>query len=274
VAGGANGRLHGKRAVITGGASGLGAAIARRFVEEGAAVALIDLDRMADRANDLVAELTGAGGQAVFVVGDVLQAASIRHAIDVADEAMGGLDLCIASAGVSAHPDAGFRGLLDLDPEHFDFVNDVNVRGVFLTAQRAAQLMIGAGHGGSIVTLASIAAKRPSAGVYSVSKAAVWMLTRSLAGELAQHGIRVNAIGPAYVTTEMLAGIARQAVGDDPAAQQAWYDHRAAQLPLGVLPNPLDIANTALFLCSDESASFTGSILHPDGGMTSATGGG
>ena len=86
--------------------------------------------------------------------------------------------------------------------------------------------------------------------------------------------IRVNAIGPAYVTTEMLATIAAGAVGDDPLAQQAWYDHRAAQLPLGVLPSPLDIANTALFLCSDEASSFTGSILHPDGGMTSATGGG
>jgi 3-oxoacyl-[acyl-carrier protein] reductase len=134
--------------------------------------------------------------------------------------------------------------------------------------------MIESGLGGSIVTLASIAAKRPSAGVYSVSKAAVWMLTRSFAGELAPHGIRVNAIGPAYVTTEMLAEIAAGAVGDDPAAQQAWYDQRAAQLPLGVLPSPLDIANTALFLCSDEGASFTGSILHPDGGMTSATGGG
>ena len=72
----------------------------------------------------------------------------------------------------------------------------------------------------------------------------------------------------------MLAGIVSGAVGDDPVAQQAWYDKRAASLPLGVLPSPLDIANTALFLCSDEAAMFTGSILHPDGGMTSSTGGG
>jgi D-sorbitol dehydrogenase (acceptor) len=208
------------------------------------------------------------------VAGDVLDPDSIRAAVDAAAASIGGLDLCIASAGVCGHPDAGFRGLLDLSAEHFDFVNDVNVRGVFLTVQRAAQVMIAAGHGGSIVTLASIAAKRPSAGVYSVSKAAVWMLTRSFAGELAPHRIRVNAIGPAYVTTEMLAGIAQKTVGDDPAAQQAWYDQRAAQLPLGVLPSPLDIANTALFLCSEESAMFTGSILHPDGGMTSSTGGG
>jgi NAD(P)-dependent dehydrogenase (short-subunit alcohol dehydrogenase family) len=229
---------------------------------------------MAERGTALAAELDAIGAHAHFVAGDVLDVASIRAAIDQAERVMGGLSICVASAGVPAHPDAGFRGLIDLDPEHFDFVHDVNVRGVFLTVQRAAQLMIESGLGGSIVTLASIAAKRPSAGVYSVSKAAVWMLTRSFAGELAPHGIRVNAIGPAYVTTEMLAEIAAGAVGDDPAAQQAWYDQRAAQLPLGVLPSALDIANTALFLCSDEGASFTGSILHPDGGMTSATGGG
>ncbi|MGZ4806806.1 MAG: SDR family NAD(P)-dependent oxidoreductase [Ilumatobacteraceae bacterium] len=268
------GRLGAKRAIITGGASGLGAATARRFAEEGAAVAVVDLPEKAERGAALVAELNGIGADAHFVAGDVLDASSIRDAIDHAATALAGVDLCVASAGVAGHPDAGFRGLLDLQPQHFDFVHNVNVRGVFLTAQRAAQLMIAAGHGGSIVTLASIAAKRPSAGAYSVSKAAVWMLTRSLAGELAPYGIRVNAIGPAYVKTEMLARIARQAVGDDEAAQQAWYDQRAAQLPLGTLPTPLDVANTALFLCSDEAASFTGSILHPDGGMNSASGGG
>ena len=268
------GRLEGKRAIITGGAGGLGSAIARRFVEEGAAVALIDLPHTIERATALVDELIAAGGTAHFLPGDVLDVDSIRTAIDRSGAALNGVDVCVASAGVAAHPDAGFRGLVDLEPDHFDFVHNVNVRGVFLTVQRAAQLMMAAGHGGSIVTLASIAAKRPSAGVYSVSKAAVWMLTRSLAGELGTHGIRVNAIGPGYVVTEMLAGIAKQAVGDDPVAQQAWYDQRAAQLPLGSLPTPLDIANTALFLCSDEAASFTGSILHPDGGMTSTTGGG
>jgi len=267
-------RLEGKRAVITGGASGLGAATARRFAEEGAAIVLIDLPEKAERADDLVKELAAAGVRASFVVGDVLDAGSIRGALDRAAEEMDGLDACIASAGVPAHPDAGFRGLMDLEPEHFDYVHDVNVRGVFLTAQRAGQLMIQGGTAGSIVTLASIAAKRPSAGAYSVSKAAVWMLTRSLSGELAPYGIRVNAIGPAYVKTEMLARIVHDTVGDDPDAQQAWYDKRAAQLPLGWLPRPLDIANTALFLCSDEAASFTGAILHPDGGITASTGGG
>jgi NAD(P)-dependent dehydrogenase (short-subunit alcohol dehydrogenase family) len=267
-------RLDGKRAIITGGASGLGAAIAHRFAGEGAEVALIDLPRMAERGLGVAEELNSFGGNASFIAGDVRDVSSIRTAIDEAAERIGGVDLCVASAGVAMHPDAGFRGLLDLEPDHFDFVNNVNVRGVFLTVQRVGQLMVEAGHGGSIVTLASIAAKRPSAGVYSVSKAAAWMMTRSFAMELAAHKIRVNAIGPAYVTTEMLAGLVSGAVGDDPAAQQAWYDARAASLPLGVLPSALDVANTALFLCSDDAASFTGSILHPDGGVNSSTGGG
>jgi NAD(P)-dependent dehydrogenase (short-subunit alcohol dehydrogenase family) len=263
-------RLEGKRAVITGGASGLGAAIARRFTAEGATVVLIDLPRASERGEALVAE----GSAAHFVAGDVLDANSIRSAIDRAAEAMGGVQLCVASAGVSGHPSAGFRGLLDLEPEHYDFVQNVNTRGVFLTVQRSAQLMIASGNGGAMLTLASVASKRPTAGAYSVSKAAVWMLTRAMALELAPHGIRINAIGPGYVSTEMLAGIAASQAGPDEAAQEAWYESRRTSAPLGVLPTPEDIAATALFLCSDDAATFTGSLLHPDGGLTAQTGGG
>jgi NAD(P)-dependent dehydrogenase (short-subunit alcohol dehydrogenase family) len=263
-------RLEGKRAVITGGASGLGAAIARRFAAEGATVALIDLPKMSERGSALVEEL----GTGHFVAGDVLDATSIRGAIDQAATLMGGVELCVASAGVSAHPQAGFRGLLELEPEHFDFVHNVNTRGLFLTVQRCAQVMIAGGNGGAMITLASMASKRPTAGAYSVSKAAVWMLTRVLALELAPHRIRINAIGPGYVTTEMLAGIAQNQAGPEPEAQEAWYESKRAQIPLGVLPTPEDIAATALFLCSDEASTFTGSLLHPDGGLASATGGG
>jgi NAD(P)-dependent dehydrogenase (short-subunit alcohol dehydrogenase family) len=187
---------------------------------------------------------------------------------------MGGVQLCVASAGVSGHPAAGFRGFLDLEPEHYDFVQNVNTRGVFLTLQRCAQLMIAGGGGGAMITLASVASKRPSAGAYSVSKAAVWMLTRAMALELAPHGIRINAIGPGYVSTEMLAGIAVSQAGPDKAAQAAWYESKRASAPLGVLPTPEDIAATALFLCSDDATTFTGSLLHPDGGLTAQTGGG
>jgi glucose 1-dehydrogenase len=267
-------RLHGKKAVITGGVGGLGAAIARRFAGEGAAVALIDLPRMSERGNAMVDELRAAGHEAHFVAGDVLDASSIRAAIDAAATAMAGVSLCVASAGVSAHPQAGFRGMLELEPEQFDFVQNVNVRGVFLTVQRCAQLMIERGEKGALLTLASMASKRPTAGAYSVSKAAVWMLTRAMAVELAPHGIRINAIGPGYVSTEMLAGIAANQAGADPEAQEAWYESKRQASPLHVLPTPDDIANTALFLCSDEAATFTGSLLHPDGGLSALTGGG
>ncbi len=273
---GASSRLAGRRAVITGGANGLGAATAELFAAEGASVALVDLPRAASAATSVVARIEASGGTAVSIEGDVLDVDSIRGAIDEAAHRLGGLDIAVASAGTAAapgRPDA-FRGLIDLDPEAFDFVQDVNLRGVFLTVQRVAQRMRKQGTGGSIVTLASIASKRATAGAYSISKAGVWMLTRCFAHELAGQGIRVNAIGPAYVPTDMIATIAHGAAGDDPAAQAAWIDDRRASIPMGVLPDAADIARTALFLCSDDGRMYTGAILHPDGGMVSATAGG
>src|SRR5690606_11264814 len=98
----------------------------------------------------------------------------------------------------------------------FDFVLDINLRGVFLTCQRAAQLMVEAGHGGSMVTLGSMASKRPTSGAYSISKAAVWMLTRALAQELGRRDIRVNCIGPGYIDTALLQSIVETGAGDRP----------------------------------------------------------
>ena len=168
----------------------------------------------------------------------------MRDGIDAAAAWMGGIDSVVASAGLGGPPgqSGSFRSMLDLDVEHFDVVYDVNVRGVFLTCQRAAQLMVEAGHGGSMVTLASIAAKRPTAGAYSVSKAAVWMLTRCLAHELGPAGIRVNAIGPGYVETELFANMVRSAVGDDPVAEREWREKRLEQVALGRYGTPLDVA--------------------------------
>ena len=168
---------------------------------------------------------------------------------------MGGIDTVVASAGVGSPPQASgsIRQLVDLDIEGFDLVMDVNLRGVFLTCQRAAQLMIAAGHGGAMVTLASMASKRPTAGVYSISKAAVWMLTRCLAHELGQHGIRVNAIGPGYVDTALFQSMVLAAAGDDPEAQHRWREARRSQVALGRFGTPEDVARTALFLCSDDA---------------------
>ena len=268
------GRLEGRRAIITGGANGLGAAIAQVFAAEGAAVVLADLARAADAATDVIAGIEHAGGAAYFVDVDVRDAAATRAAVDRAADLMGGIDTVIASAGVGAppQPKGSIRQLTDLDIDGFDFVMDINLRGVFLTCQRAAQLMIEVGHGGSMVTLASMASKRPTAGVYSISKAAVWMMTRCMAHELGQYGIRLNALGPGYIDTDLFRSmVPHDATADEEAA---FVDSRRSQTALRRLGTTEEVARAILFLLSDESSYFTGSILHPDGGFTSTFGGG
>jgi NAD(P)-dependent dehydrogenase (short-subunit alcohol dehydrogenase family) len=267
-------RLQGRRALITGGASGIGAATAELFAAEGAAVVIADLAARRAAADAVVARIEKDGGCAAFAPTDVTDPAAVHAAVALCVDRFGGVDAVVASAGVSAHParTGSFNSLLDLDPEHFRFVLDVNVTGVFLTASAAAAAMPESG--GSIVVLASIAAKRPSAGAYSVSKAGAWMLTRCLAHELAPRHIRVNAIGPGYVETGLLDGMARRSGGDDADARKMWREAREKQVPLQRLGLPAEIARTALFLTSDEGSYFTGSLLHPDGGFASEYAGG
>jgi len=127
---------------------------------------------------------------------------------------------------------------------------------------------------GTLLNIASMVAKRPTAGAYSISKTACWMLTRCLAHELGECGIRVNAIGPGYVETELFDNMVRAGVGDDVAAQEQFRKVRAERSTLGKFPEATYIAQTALFLSSDAGRMYTGSILHPDAGMTSVFGGG
>jgi 3-oxoacyl-[acyl-carrier protein] reductase len=257
-------QLDGRRILITGGANGLGAATAALFVERGASVAVADLPAMADRTT------------LPFVAIDVRDAAHVRAGVDRAADMMGGIDGVVTFAGVAIDPRNPNQSanLLDIDIDHYDFVQQVNVRGVLLTCQRAAQLMVEAKTPGTLVNIGSIASRRPTAGAYSVSKAAVWMLTRCLAVELGQHRIRVNAIGPGYVDTELFSAMGAATVGDDPDDQARWREGRRAQVTLGRFGTPDDVARTALFLTSNESAYFTGSMLHPDGGYVSMFGGG
>jgi NAD(P)-dependent dehydrogenase (short-subunit alcohol dehydrogenase family) len=266
--------MEGRKAIVTGGANGLGAATAVLFAEEGATVVLADLARAEASANEVIAQIAAAGGTAHFVSVDVRDAEATVAAVDQAAALMGGVDTVVASAGVGSPPqkNGSIRQLVDLDISGFDMVMDINLRGVFVTCQRAAQLMIQAGHGGAMVTLASMASKRPSAGVYSISKSAVWMMTRCLAQELGSHGIRLNAIGPGYVDTELFQSMV--ATAGDAEAQEKFREARRSQVALGRFGTPEDVARTALFLCSDESSYFTGSLLHPDGGYTSMFGGG
>ena len=268
-------RMDGRRALVTGGANGLGAATARLVAAEGASVVLADLPRAGEQADRVIAAIESDGGTAHFVPVDVGVPDLAVAAVDRAAELLGGIDAVVASAGVGSPPmpdGRSVRTLLDVPVEGFDVVMNINLRGVFLTCQRAAQLMIDAGHGGSMVTLASMASKRPTAGVYSISKAAVWMMTRCMAHELGEHGIRLNALGPGYIDTELF----RSMVPADATAadEEAFVESRRAQTALRRLGTTDEVARAILFLLSDEASYFTGSILHPDGGFTSTFGGG
>jgi NAD(P)-dependent dehydrogenase (short-subunit alcohol dehydrogenase family) len=268
------GRLDGKVAVVTGGANGIGRACCERFAEEGADVVVGDVQP----ADATVAAVAAAGRRAVARRLDAASAESNTALMQVAVDELGGLDVLVTAAGISH---AGYRSgdvANDLarfaelgpgaDPAHrfvefpleaWQAVLDVNLTGTLLAVQAAARQMLARGGGGSIITIASIAAKHPEAGpvAYGVSKAGVWMVTKQAAQALGPAGIRVNAIGPGYIDTNMLA-VMKEMPG---AVEQI-----VARLPLGRLGRPVDVANAAVFLASDESSYFTGEILHPDGG--------
>lgn len=270
------GRLEGKIAVVTGGGNGIGRACCVRFADEGAAVVVADI--LDEAGAETVAFVEKAGGQARFIHADATSPgdndAMVRRAVDE----LGGLDVVVTAAGVSH---AGYRsGAVEDDKQHLlaaaqaspaeQFVStpldqwqrvlDVNLNGTLLTVQAAARAMLAAGTGGSIVTIASIAAKYPEAApaAYSVSKAGVWMLTKHAARVLAPAGIRVNAIGPGYIDTNMTALIHEMPGGDQ---------FVLGQVPMGRFGRPEEVAAAAAFLASDDASYFTGEILHPDGGF-------
>lgn len=259
------GRLDERVAVITGGASGIGRACAERFAAEGAAVVLGDINL--DRAVEVAAAIEGAGGTAHAVHLDAASVSDNASMFQTAVAKYGRIDAVVAAAGL-AH--AGYvsgeanqkaaSSLLDQSLADWQRVMDVNLNGVMLANQAAARAMIDAGGRGSIVNIASAAAKVPLHGAvdYCVSKAGVWMLTKAFALEMADHGIRVNAIGPGFVETPMTAP--RAGTEDGNAAM-------VAMTPMGRLGEPAEIASTALFLVSDDSSYLTGQIVFPAGGM-------
>lgn len=235
--------------------------MAERLAAEGASVVVADLSHCRDTAPASVD----------FVACDVRHEEEVEMLFAQATDRLGGpIDAVVTSAGVVAHPGAAPSGVVDLTAEQWRYVLDVNLTGTFLTCRAAAARLLAAGCPGTMVLLASAAAKRPSKGAYSVSKAGVWMLARALASELGPHGIRVNAIGPGYIRTPMLESLAESA-GAEPAA---WFEQRASRVPLRRIGTPSDVADVAVFLTGPESAFVTGSIIHPDGGSTSEEAGG
>jgi len=240
-----SGRLAGRRVIVTGAARGIGAAIARLFAAEGARVAV--LDRTA--ATEVAAEI---GGSAHVV--DLRDVAATEAAVEAMIDGLGGLDVLVNNAGVLRK-----AALLDIDAADWDDMLAVHARATLVTTQVAARAMIAAGTGGSIVNMASMAAKSGGAGQahYAAAKAAVVALTRVAALELGEHRIRVNCLCPGYVLTDM--GAATRT----PEQVAAW----TAQSPLGRLGEPCDVARTALFLASDEADYLTGQSINVTGGM-------
>jgi NAD(P)-dependent dehydrogenase (short-subunit alcohol dehydrogenase family) len=257
------GVLDGKVALITGGGSGIGRACALRFAREGAKVCAADL--RVQPADDTVRQVEAAGGVARSVQVDTTDEQSAAAMVDECIQAFGAVDILVAAAGIlTPHPEQPEQhdsySPMEIATEDFRRVLDVNFWGVMHSDRAAARWMIASNRTGSIVNLASTAAKMPqthSGGAYSVSKSAVWMWTKVLALELGPAGIRVNAIGPGLIETPMTAGLFED---------EEWIRWRVGMTPLGRPGRAEEVAATALFLASDESSYFTGELLHPAGG--------
>lgn len=245
-------RLTDKVAVVTGGGSGFGAGIARRFAIEGAQVVIADVDRAA--AETVLQEI---GGNAVAVEADVTQREQVARMIDTTVDHFGRLDILVNNAGYS-HRNAP---LLEITEADYDLCFDVNVKAIFHATQLAVPVFRKQGSG-VIVNTSSTAGLRPRPGLswYNATKGAVNTLTKSLAVELASDRIRVNAICPVIGETGLLETF--MGVADTPDARAKFV----ATIPLGRLSTPQDIATAAVFLASDEAAFITGVLMEVDGG--------
>lgn len=253
-------RLAGKKAVVTGGASGFGRAIAQRFAEEGAQVAVIDLN--ADGARAVAAEIAAASGQgaAIAVTADVAKAADWSAARAACLDAFDAVDIVVNNAGYSHRN----RPLLEVDEAEFRKVYDVNVLSIYHSVHAFLPHWRTRGAGGCMINVGSTAGIRPRPGLtwYNGSKGAVNLMSRSLAVELAPDKVRVNCLAPVMGATGLLETF--MGLPDTPENRAKFI----ATVPLGRLSEPADMAAAATFLASDEANFVTGVVMEIDGGRT------
>lgn len=256
--------LHGRKAIVTGGAAGIGLAIAKALAAQGVGVVIADLDAEAAR---IAASGLGSGCGAVEI--DVRDRTSVAAAFARAEGVLGGYDILIANAGVSSMAPA-----VDITDAEWDFNFDVNARGVFLTNQLAARHFLStatasARPAGVIVNTASLAAKvgAPLLAHYSASKFAVLGWTQALARELAPSGIRVNAVCPGFVKTGMQTREVEWEARLRAVTPERVIADYVAQTPLGRLETPEDVAGVVVFLCSDGARFMTGQGVNVTGGV-------
>ncbi|HEX6956715.1 MAG TPA: glucose 1-dehydrogenase [Ferrovibrio sp.] len=248
-------RLANKVAIVTGGGSGFGEGIARRFAAEGAAVVIGDLDQGA--AERVAGEIAKAGGKAAAVTADVSNSSQMKALVQAAVGTYGGLDIMVNNAGMPQRN----RPMLEVDEAAFDRLFAVNVKSIYLSAIHAVPEMRKRG-GGTIVNIASTAGVRPRPGLvwYNGSKGAVITLTKAMAVELAPEQIRVNALNPVAGLTPMLKEFMG---GEETDEMKAKF---ISTIPIGRFSTPQDIANAALYLASDEANFITGVCMEVDGG--------
>ncbi|AYN39049.1 glucose 1-dehydrogenase [Streptomyces dangxiongensis] len=247
--------LKGKVAMITGASSGIGAAAARLFAEEGAAVVL--MARRGDRLEQLVAEIRAAGGRALAVEGDVCSSDDVERAVTAAVDTFGGLDAAFNNAGYAT---VG-TPLLEMDDEDYARTMDVNVRGVWNCLRRQLPVMLASG-GGAVVNTSSVAGVLASSAsaAYVAAKHAVIGLSRAAAREYGDRGIRVNALVVGSTRTEMMDQVI--------AGSREVEERFEARTLRRRMASPDEIAQAAVWLCSDRAAFVTGAAVPVDGGRT------
>ena len=245
------GRLVGKVAIVTGGNSGIGLAIARRFAAENASVAIFG--RNEKTLNAAAVEL---GPDCLAVQGDAADNSDLQRLCDTANERYGGIDILVANAGIFE-----FGRLADIDRDSFDRTSNVNFAGTFFTV-RAALPYLRAGGSVILVTSGSNRVGLADAPVYAATKAAVRSLARSLAVELQPLGVRVNALSPGFVDTPIF-----ERIGIEGAEREQFVASMSKQILMGRFGRPEEIAAAALFLASDESSYVTGIELPVSGGL-------
>lgn len=245
--------LHGKTALITGASTGIGKRVALAYAEAGAQVAIAA--RHFDTLEAVAAEVIAAGGTALPIVCDVTQQDQVAGMVERVTTELGGIDVAVCNAGILE-----IVPLLDMTLDEFQRIQDVNVTGVFLTAQAAARAMVRQGRGGSIVTTASMSGhiinSTQEMGHYCASKAAVIHLTKAMAVEFAAHNIRVNSVSPGYILTEMV----------EPMTDL--HSRWEPRIPLGRIGRPDELTGLYLYLASEASSYMTGSDVVIDGGYT------
>ncbi len=248
------GRLEDKVAIVTGGTKGIGYGIAEEFIKEGARVMICGRNEQTGTA--AAAELEKLGAEVLFVPCDVGDIASLDKSIEKTVEHFGRLDIYVANAGIN---DPDKTHFLDITPEQYDRIMDINLRGMFFGGQRAARQMVTQGEGGVLINMSSVNAHLAldSQMVYTTSKGAIQQLTKVQAVALAQHNIKVNAIAPGPIDTELM-----RRVGSDKQLMNTIL----SRTPMGRIGTPNECGRLAVFLASSDSDFIFGQSIYNDGG--------